>query len=86
MGKRLSRLGWLIFVFALVGAYCRTGPDDPMTAAMKTSGAYEPVITTILVLTAFVALGVIWQMRRTVKLARKLEGIKRKRMHFYGRD
>ena len=50
MGKRLSMLGWLVFIAALIGAIFRTGPDDPMTASLKASGDYRPTMTILGVL------------------------------------
>lgn len=80
MGKRMSNLGWLIFIIALIGAICRTGPDDPITASMKASGAYGPFMTIVGILIGVVVLWLIWEMRKTVKLARKLEELKKRRM------
>jgi hypothetical protein len=80
MGKRASNLGWLIFLIALIGAMCRAGPDDPITASMKVSGAYGSYMTILGVLIGVAVLWLIWEMRKTVKLAKKLEELKRKRM------
>ena len=80
MGKRISMIGWVVFIVALIGATCRTGPEDPITASMKASGAYGPFMTILGVLMGLALLWLIWEMRKTVKLARKLEEIKRKRM------
>jgi hypothetical protein len=79
MSKRISMLGWIVFVVALIGAIGRTGPDDPMTASVKASGAYGPFITILGVLIGVAVLWLIWEMRKTVKLARKLEELKRRR-------
>lgn len=80
MGKRLSMLGWLVFIIALVGAICRTGPDDPMTASLKALGDYQPMMTILGILIGVAVLWLIWEIRKTVKLARKLEEMKRKGM------
>jgi hypothetical protein len=80
MGKRLSMLGWLVFIVALIGAMCRTGPDDPMTASMKASAPYGPLMTILGILIGMAVLWLIWEIRKTVKLARRLEELKRKRM------
>jgi hypothetical protein len=80
MGKRLSMLGWLVFIAALIGAIFRSGPDDPMTASLKASGDYQPTMTILGVLIGVAVIWLIWEMRKTVKLARKLEKLKRKRM------
>jgi uncharacterized membrane protein len=79
MGKRISMLGWLVFIVALIGAACRTGPADPITASIKASGAYGPMMTILGVLIVVAVLWLIWEMRKTVKLARKLEELKRRR-------
>jgi hypothetical protein len=79
MGKAASKLGWLIFLFALAGAVFRTGPDDPTTAAMKSSGAYQPflVITWSLVGLCFIRAAFI--MRSTVAMGRKLDELRRRK-------
>jgi uncharacterized membrane protein YccC len=80
MGKRLSMLGWLVFIAAIIGAIFRTGPDDPITASLKALGDYQPTMTILGVLIGVAILWLIWEIRKTVKLARKLEQVKRKRM------
>lgn len=54
MGNAASKAGWLIFILALGGAMLHSGPDDPITAGLKSSGLYQPlmvILSTIIVLT-----------------------------------
>lgn len=79
MSKRISKLGWMVFIATALGAIFRTGPDDPMTASLKASGDYQPVMTVLGVLIATAVIWLIWEMRVTVKLQKKLDELKRRK-------
>ena len=79
MGKAISIAGWLVFIGAVIGAICRTGPDDPVTASMKESGVYKPVITVLAVVLALLLIWVIREMRRTIKLRRQLDDLQKRK-------
>jgi hypothetical protein len=78
MGKAASKLGWLIFIGALVGAAFRTGPDDPMTAGMKSSGLYEPFMVTMSIIFLLTLIYIARLMRKTVSMRRHLDEPKKK--------
>ena len=79
MGNAASKVGWLIFMVALAGAALRTGPDDPMTAGMKSSGMYQPflVVMGIVVGLLFIRLAFATS-GKTVAMRRQLDELKRK--------
>jgi hypothetical protein len=78
MGKA-AKAGWLIFLFALAGAALRTGPDDPITAGLKSSGVYQPfvIITCSIVVLALIRMAFI--MRNIVALHRQLDELRRRK-------
>jgi hypothetical protein len=79
MGKAISKAGCLLFIAAVIGAIFRTGPDDPVTASMKASGVYYSFVKVLCGLTGIVLIWLIYEIRVTVKLHRKLEDLKRRR-------
>lgn len=78
MNKAAAIAGWAVFLFALVGAAMRTGPDDPMTANLKASGLYQPFLVIMWVTVALLLIWATFMMRRTVKMRRDLDHFKRK--------
>jgi hypothetical protein len=79
MSNVAAKAGWLIFLFALAGAAFRTGPDDPITAGLKSSGVYRPfvIITCSIIVLALIRTAFI--MRNIVALHRQLDELRRKK-------
>lgn len=80
MGKTASIAGWMVFIAAILGAIFRKGPDGPITASMKASGAYQPAMTILAILIGQCVLLLIREVRKAVKAARTLEELRKKRM------
>jgi membrane protein YqaA with SNARE-associated domain len=78
MGNAASKAGWLIFVFALAGAVLHTGPDDPITAGMKSSGVYQPLMVLLSVVLVLLLVWLACMMKKTVAMRRHLDELKRK--------
>ncbi|HZL26971.1 MAG TPA: hypothetical protein VFC39_10605 [Acidobacteriaceae bacterium] len=78
MNNAASKAGWLIFLFALAGAALRTGPDDPITAGLKSSGAYQPLMVLLSVVLVLLLIWMACMMKKTAAMRRHLDELKRK--------
>lgn len=78
MGNAASKAGWLIFILALVGTAFRSGPDDPLTAGLKSSGAYQPFVVILSVIIVLALLGMARTMKKTAAMHQYLDERKRK--------
>jgi len=76
MGKAISKAGWLLFIAAAVGAFVRTGSDDPLTATLKASGVYQPAMLGLAIVFGLILIWLIREMRVGVRLQRKLNELK----------
>ena len=76
MGNAASKAGWLIFILALAGAALHKGPDDPITAGLKSSGIYQPLMV---IFSVIIVLALLWMariMKKTVAMRRHLDELK----------
>jgi hypothetical protein len=79
MGNAAAKAGWLIFLFAVAGAALHTGPDDPLTAGLKSSGVYRPYVIITCSIIVFALIRTAFIMHNIVALHRQLDELRRRK-------
>lgn len=79
MKKAIPIAGWLVFAAAVAGASLRAGPDDPLMASFKASGAYGFAVVALAVLSALVLIRIVRAVAATAALHRKLDALHRRK-------
>jgi membrane protein YqaA with SNARE-associated domain len=79
VGNAASKAGWLIFLVALLGAALRTGPDDPITAGLKSSGLYQPLLVVLCVVLRLLLMWLVRLMKSTVAMRRHLDELENRK-------